>query len=169
LVVTLEIRYNFAINAKEGNSEGQDFWLIYYTKPLHTVNKAFKCRWDIKFDEVSWHLMHAYGHDKRGWHDYRKLLPKVGDSNLLYVLFKDSHFVYMYAHLVKAIKFLMPPKSHWIYQNDAVFELPPKAVASSSHTVNNCLTRWWWMKGTVVVHYFSLAFICILIQFCVYC
>ncbi len=53
LVVTLEIRYNFAINAKEGNSEGQDFWLIYYTKPLHTVNKAFKCRWDIKFDEVS--------------------------------------------------------------------------------------------------------------------
>ncbi len=102
MVVTLEIGYNFAVNAKEGNSEGQDFWFICYTKSLHTIKKTFKCRWDIEFDERDDMVVGKY-------------YQKWGDSNLSYVLLTDSHVAYMYAHLVKVIKFLMPPKSHWVF------------------------------------------------------
>ncbi len=85
LVTTLEIRDNFAINAKEGNIEGQDSWLIFCTKSLHTIKKPFKCKWGIKFEEGDEVVAGKY-------------YQKWGDSDSSYVLLKDSHVVYMYAH-----------------------------------------------------------------------
>ncbi len=35
LAVTLDVGDIFAVNAKTGNSEDADFWLVYCTKPLH--------------------------------------------------------------------------------------------------------------------------------------
>jgi hypothetical protein len=29
----------------------------------------------------------------------------------------------MHAHLVRAVKFLMPPKDHWVQGNDPIYEL----------------------------------------------
>jgi len=85
LATTLEIRDNFAINAKEGNIEGQDFWLIFCTKSLHTIKKPFKCKWGIKFEEGDEVVAGKY-------------YQKWGDFDSSYVLLKDSHVVYMYAH-----------------------------------------------------------------------
>ncbi len=125
LVVTLEIRDNFAINAKK-RSEGQDFWFIFCTKSLHIVKKVLKFKWVIEFEERDEVVVKKY---------YRKW----GDSKSSYVLLKDSHVVYMYVHLMRAIKFLMRPKNHWVFGNDIIFELPPDA--SYKHTISNCIAR----------------------------
>lgn len=80
----MEIGDNFAINDEEGNSEGQDFWLICYTKSLHTIKKAFKCKCGIKFEEGDEVVA-------------RKYYQKWGDFDSSYILLKYSH-VYMYGH-----------------------------------------------------------------------
>jgi hypothetical protein len=49
LVATFEIGDNFTINAEFGNVEGVDFYLIYYSKPLHTVKKYFSYKWVTNF------------------------------------------------------------------------------------------------------------------------
>ncbi len=42
---------------------------------------------------------------------------------VFYVLLKDSHLVYVYSHLVKVIKFLMPLKIHKVTRKDYVYDL----------------------------------------------
>jgi hypothetical protein len=59
----------------------------------------------------------------------------VGDSDSSFVLFKDSHDVYMYSHFIRAIKFLMPPKNHHVFGNDAVYELPLDAIPCIRETI----------------------------------
>ncbi len=113
----MEIGDNFVVNAEEGNSEGQDFWLIYCTKYLHIIKKELKCKWGIEFEDKDEVVVGKY-------------YQKWKDSNSSYILFKDSHVEYMYVHLVKAIKFFMPPKNHRVFGNDAIFELPPNVVTS---------------------------------------
>jgi len=46
-----------------------------------------------------------------------------GNNESSYVLLKDLHMVYMHAHLVWAMKVLMPPKDHMVSSNDGVYEL----------------------------------------------
>jgi len=41
-----------------------------------------------------------------------------------YILLKNSHVVYMHAHLVRSMKFLMLPKNHYVSWNDCKYELP---------------------------------------------
>ncbi len=111
MATSLEIGDNFVVNAEEGNSEGQDFWVICCTNLLHTMRKAFKCKRGIEFmarDEV------VVGKNYQKW----------VDLNSSYVLLKDSHDVYISSHLIRAIKFLMLPKSHWVSKNDPIYELP---------------------------------------------
>jgi hypothetical protein len=87
---------------------------------------VLKFKWGIEFEEGDEMVV-------------RKYYQKWGDSNSSYDLLKDSHVVYMYVHLVRVIKFLMPPKNHWVFGNDIVFELSPDA--SYRHTINNCIAR----------------------------
>jgi hypothetical protein len=51
LAATLDIGDNFAINAKVGNLEDVDFWLVCCTKPLHQVKKSFTAKWGTSFAE----------------------------------------------------------------------------------------------------------------------
>jgi len=45
LATCLEIGDNFVVNAIANNDEGQEFWLIRCSKPLHKVNKNFTNAW----------------------------------------------------------------------------------------------------------------------------
>ncbi len=98
LAMTLNVGDNFVVNAQVDNDENADFWIICCTKHLHKVKKAFKCEC-IEFEK---------GDDVAAGKYYQKW----GNSYSSYVLLKDSHIVYMHAHLVRAVKFLMPPKDH---------------------------------------------------------
>ncbi len=57
-----------------------------------------------------------------------KTIKKWGNSNSTYVLLKDFHVVYLGSHWVRAMNFLMPAKSHCVFCNDSLYELPSDAV-----------------------------------------
>jgi hypothetical protein len=46
------------------------------------------------------------------------------------VLLKDSHVVYIHAHLIQVVKFLVPPKDHKVSGNDGVYELTRDTLSS---------------------------------------
>jgi hypothetical protein len=49
--MTLDVDNTFVVNAKVGNDENVDFWIICCTKHLHKVRKAIKCEWGIEFEK----------------------------------------------------------------------------------------------------------------------
>jgi hypothetical protein len=110
LNVVLEIRDNLAVNVEDGNDEGASFWLIMCIEPLHKVKVVFTYQWGTSFEE---------GDDVVGGIYYQRW----ANNDTSYVLLKDSHKVYLYSHLVKAIKFLMPPKNYQVNGNDPIYEL----------------------------------------------
>jgi len=57
-----------------------------------------------------------------------KILKIKGEFDSTYVLLKDSRVVYLYSHLVKVVKLLMPPKNHCVFGNDSLYELLSDAV-----------------------------------------
>lgn len=101
---------NFAVNAAQGNNDNDDFWIICCIKPLHTVKEAFICKWACKFE---------VGNEATGGYYYQKWGTVEGS----FVLLQKLHMVYMHAHLVRAVKFLMPPKDHRVTGNDTVYTL----------------------------------------------
>ncbi len=96
LIIVLEIGDNPIVNVEEGNDEGASFWLIMCTDPLHKVRNFFIDQWGTKFEE---------GDDVVGGIYYQRW----GNNDTFYVLLKDSHKVFFYFHLVRVVKFLMPP------------------------------------------------------------
>jgi len=110
LVCVLEVGDNLIVNVEDGNSKGVFFYLILYTKSLHKVQRALIDHSGNSFNE---------GDDVVAWLYYQKW----GSSDSSYVLLKYSHVVYVYFHLVRAIKFLMPPKNHRVSGNDVMYEL----------------------------------------------
>jgi len=50
LLLAWRLANNFVVNAKEGNSEGQEFWVVCCTKPLHRLTSPLKCKWGIEYD-----------------------------------------------------------------------------------------------------------------------
>jgi hypothetical protein len=106
---------NFAISEKKGNNEGQNFWPLCCTKPLHTLIHPLMCKWGIEYYEGDEIVVGKY-------------YKKWGNSYSSYVLLKDSSVVYLYSHLMKVVKFLMPPKDYYVFGNDALFELPNDAT-----------------------------------------
>ncbi len=91
--------YNFVINAKEGNNEGQNFWIVCCTKLLHTLTKPLKCKWGTNYFE---------GDEVVTWKYYKKW----GNSKSFYVVLKDFNVVYLFSHVVKSLKFIMLPKDY---------------------------------------------------------
>ncbi len=81
------------------------------TKPLHTLIHPLTCKWGTKYYEGD--------EDVVGKH-----YQKWGNSYSSYVWLKFSNVFYLYSHLVKDVKFLMPPKDYRVFSNDALFELP---------------------------------------------
>jgi len=43
----LEVGNNFVVNVEEGNNEGQEFWVVCCTKPLHKLTTPQKCKWGM--------------------------------------------------------------------------------------------------------------------------
>jgi len=107
---SLKIGDNFWVNATVSNSEGQDFWFIRVTKPLHHAKADFTCSWGTTFEKGDFIVARHY---YQAW----------GSSDSSYVLLKNSQVVYMHAQYIRAVKFLMPPKDHWGTDNDIVYEL----------------------------------------------
>ncbi len=85
------------------------------TKQFHTLIHPLTCKWGTKYYEGDEVVVGKY-HKKWG----------ISDSS--YVLLKFSNVGYLYSHLVKAVKFLVPPKYYHVFGNDALFELPNDAT-----------------------------------------
>jgi hypothetical protein len=103
----LEVGNNFVVNVEEGNSEGQEVWIVCCTKPLHKLNGPLNCKWGMNYNERDEVVVGKY-------------YKKWGNSYSTYVLLKDSHLVYLYSHLVKPMKFLIPPKNHRAFGNEFI-------------------------------------------------
>jgi len=82
----LEVGDNFAISEEKGCC----------TKPLHTLIHPLIRKWGIQYYEGDEIVVGKY-------------YKKWGNSYSSYVLLKDSSVVYLYSHLMKVVKFLMPP------------------------------------------------------------
>lgn len=67
-------------------------------------------KWSIKYD-VDDEAICGY---------YYKKYRRVDDS---YKILKKSELVFMYAHLVRGVKFLMPPKDYCVSGNDMVYAI----------------------------------------------
>ncbi len=111
----MEVGNNFVVNTKEGNSEGQEFWIVCCTRPLHKLNGPLNYKWGMNYNE-------------RDEVVARKYYKKWANSNSTYVVLKDSHVVYLYSHLISVMKFLMPPKNHCVFGNESLYELPSDAI-----------------------------------------
>ncbi len=85
---------------------------------------SFHWSWGTSFDE---------GDDVVAWLYYQKW----GSSDPSYVLLKDSHVTYVYSHLVRVVKFLMPPKNHYVNGNDVVYELSKDVVQSINEVITS--------------------------------
>jgi hypothetical protein len=114
LATCLEIGDNFAVNAIANNDEGQEFWIIKCLRPFHKIKND---------------LIDAQGSSYEVGDDivigtYYQKWGIVDDS---YVLLEISHIVFIYSHLVWAIKFPVFPKHHRVNGNDPIYELPTYA------------------------------------------
>jgi hypothetical protein len=127
LVVSLEVGDIFVVNAKEGNSESQEFWVLFCTKLLHKLTNPLKCKWGMKYD-VGDEVVEG------------KYYKKWGNFNSFYVLLKEFNVVCLFSHLVKLVNFLMPPKNYCVFGNDSLFDLPFEvATRIQSHILFICM------------------------------
>jgi hypothetical protein len=109
--------------AKKEIVEGQEFWVMCCTKPLHMLTNPLKCKWGTEYDVGDKVIARKY---------YKK--SKNYDSS--YVLLKKSNVIYLYSHLVNVVKFLMPPKDYCVYGNDSLFEVPSEVVARNRSIID---------------------------------
>jgi predicted PolB exonuclease-like 3'-5' exonuclease len=65
----------------------------------------------------------------------RKYYKKWGNFYSSYALLKTSNVVYLYSHLVRAVKLLMAPKDYCIFGNDSLFELPFEVVTRIQYVI----------------------------------
>jgi hypothetical protein len=65
------------------------------------------------------------------------LLLKMGKHSFILCLTK-GFILFMYSHLVKVVKFLMPPRNHCVSGNDVICELL-EGVLQSINEIVACL------------------------------
>jgi hypothetical protein len=88
LIVTLDIGDNCVVNMEVGNYEDVDLWLVCCIKPFHQDRKSFEDKWGTLISIGDAVVVSLY-------------YQRWGHSESSYVLLKDSHVVYMHAHLVQ--------------------------------------------------------------------
>lgn len=52
-------------------------------------------------------------------------------------MLKYSHVVYVYSHLVKAVKFMMPPNNHHVNGNDVMYELSKNVLQNINEVITS--------------------------------
>jgi hypothetical protein len=62
---------------------------------------------------------------------------KWGNSDNSYVLLLNSHKIYVYFHLIKVVKFFMPPRNHQVIGDDAIYELPKEILQSKNDVITS--------------------------------
>ncbi len=124
LATILKVNDNFIVNVEEGNDEGVTFWVILCTKPLHKVKASFIDNWGSSYEVSDDVVGGLYYH-------------KWGNNDKTYVLLTDSHKIYVYFHLVRVVKFLMPPRNHQVIGNDVICELPEEILQSINDVITS--------------------------------
>ncbi len=99
LATTLDVGDNFVVNAKFGNSKGQDLWIVLCIRRLNQVKKASNDKWGTSFEVGDEMVTSLY---YKNW----------GTSEHTYVLLKDSHLVFMHSYFVCGMQLLLPPKHY---------------------------------------------------------
>jgi hypothetical protein len=99
LASCMSLGNNFVVNAKEGNEECQDFYILLCTKNIFTINNHFKCPWGQEFCACDMVVVSKY-YQNWGW------------LKSFYVLLTRSQTAYIYACHIRAIKFPMAPTYH---------------------------------------------------------
>jgi hypothetical protein len=108
---------HFVVNAKEGNIELVDFYLILYTQVVHIVEHDFTCQWGIAF---------KVGNVDIGGKYYKKW--GIGEGSYLFHI--NSLIVFMHVAHVRAIKFPMFPCYHKVQGNDLIYTLSNYSLAN---------------------------------------
>jgi hypothetical protein len=75
---------------------------------------------------------------------------KWGNNDSSYVLLKDSHVVYVYLHLGRVVKFFMPPRNHWVSDNDVVYGLPKDILQGINEVIASLEVDDWHVKYVVI-------------------
>lgn len=65
------------------------------------------------------------------------------------MLLKYSHVVYVNSHLVRVVKFLMPPRNHWVSGSDVVYELPKDILQGINEVITSLEVDDWHVKYVV--------------------
>jgi hypothetical protein len=78
----LELGDNFVVNAKEGNEEGVEFYVMLCTQLAHILKEDYTCHWGIQF-QAGDVVARTY---------YQKW--EIGEKT--YVLLHRSHTVYLH-------------------------------------------------------------------------
>ncbi len=52
-------------------------------------------------------------------------------------MLKYSHVVYVYSHLVRVVKFMMPPTNHHVNGNDAMYELSQNVLQNINEVITS--------------------------------
>jgi hypothetical protein len=124
LAIILKVNDNFIVNVEEGNDDGVTFWVILCTKPLHKVKASFIDNWGSSYEVSDDVVGGLYYH-------------KWGNNDKTYVLLTNSHKIYVYLHLVRVVKFLMPPRNHRVIGNDVICKLPEEILQSINDVITS--------------------------------
>jgi hypothetical protein len=112
----LNIEDNFVVQAEEGNAEGVQFYILQCQQPKFKVTAPFKCIWGCEFQAGDYVVAAIY-------------YQKWGTSNRSYVFLSESRTAYVDAHLIRMYKFFMPPASHRVKGDDAIYQISEDTLA----------------------------------------
>jgi hypothetical protein len=102
---------NFAVNLKEGNVEGVDFYILLCIRTMFTFSKPFTCPWGHQFCIGDMVVVGRY-------------YQKWGHGESSCVLLRRFEVFYIYVCHVRVFKFPMLPTYHKVQGNDLVYKLP---------------------------------------------
>ncbi len=89
---------------------------------MHTIRKEFTDKWGTSF---------AIGDDVVAGLYYQRW----GSNDRSFVLFKESHVVYMLCNVVCVAKFLLPPRDHIVSGNDGVYEMSENTLSGINFVI----------------------------------
>jgi hypothetical protein len=100
----------FAMNVKEENVEGVDFYIFMYTKPMYTLQSPYTCAWGQQFEACDTIVVGRY-------------YQRWGHFKNSYVFLRKYQVVVLDVYNVWAIKFPMVRINHQVQGNDLVYTL----------------------------------------------
>jgi hypothetical protein len=110
------VGHNFVVRAKEGNSEGVEFYVLQCQTISHIVQNSFMGPWGGEFD-VGNHVIASIYYQKWGH-----------SENDGYVFLANSQLAFVDTYLVLTCKFVMLLAYHKVKGDEPVYQLPNEAL-----------------------------------------